>query len=296
MAIGYGLWLWLKPAESDYEAAKLGEMPDWLGFWSGFLDFPGVRQMIGIMRRKLFVLPLVGGLTVGVLAYRKEWVMMAFSVCAFLGYFLVAALVYHAGESEMIMENVLAPLGLIVSAVAMVTAFRGLLHRHWLVVPLVVLAFLFGLRLEGQKALFRYKLEVQEQFFRYAHRIGESKLVVETKCFPVDRYKIPWAIAPEAMLLSALNSPDSVMLVYQTEDPARVMALPDQEAHFLYAPFWEYRPLSALPARYFNFPHQGYHYLNAAAGALDSLLVCDPVAGLSEELREGGPITGGDRK
>jgi len=112
--------------------------------------------------------------------------------------------------------------------------------------------------------LYTDRLSYVDRVVTQAHRDGEKKCLIDSRCYPYDYALTPWDFAFETLLYSSLNGPDSSVSVFIKEPDVSRLCDSLQNAYDIFFGV-HYLPISfkptKLPAAYFKLPASGYQYL-----------------------------------
>ncbi len=194
-----------------------------------------------------FVLPLL----------RRGWAIGALVVVGCLGYVLLIAVTYHAGETAMMMEKNLLPLAtLIALPLVHEVVSRGPTFRAAAFVPFVLVLFLqfrviaFAARPAGERyaALSSLVGDLRAQ--------GLRKAIVPEADLQARRIGVVWALPFETLLIAALDGPGEALTAVPEACADEVAGI--EGVHLM--PWTSELPVAASNKNYFHLPHGPYRY------------------------------------
>jgi len=197
------------------------------------------------------------------LTLRKGILTFLFLVSYILGVSLLFWGNFRVGTSPATFENYYAVYGFFL-ALIFVSIFY--LPRRKNLVLLLSLPLLLGavIKIYHAHDMITYKDAYLKRIVNNARSKGESKCIIDSKCYPYDIAWDSWNIAFETLTISSLNSADSSVTVFIQNPEFAVMCDTMQHkkdvflgVHFL--PIWY--SSAQMPEGYFKLPAEGYSYL-----------------------------------
>lgn len=194
------------------------------------------------------------------LAWRKHWRLLVFFLSFSAGYALLVVLTYYKGESGLMIETYLPPLGLYTALVFVFLLFRKETEKTMLVIS----AFL--LLMCGHSIYYASHIQLErsnyfERLIAYGRKLPNKKYLLDEKNIPVALVKVPWALPFETLLYSALDSKDSAVTFSFTHPIDRYDSLLERKGMII-GPSW----LATWPYRndaHMSLPDKGYLKVNS---------------------------------
>ncbi len=173
----------------------LFDLPSWGYLTAYLLDFA----------KWMFYLAVV---CIAIMAYKRKWLMLLFFVSYSLAYSILVVLTYYKGESGLMIETYLPPLGLY-------TAFIFILLFSEKEKPKLMLGITLWLLFVSCRNIY-VSSEIQlrrtnyiERIIAYGTTLPNKKYILNEKNLPIDFLVVPWALPFETLLYSSLESKDS---------------------------------------------------------------------------------------
>ena len=210
--VPYLLKAWLTPSDS-YEGdqfAQLGTFATSLGRLTELYSFQFFLRESGYVH--LPALLVLAGLCLHYLQHRQTG-RLVLVLGSTLVFWLVTLVVYHRGDSDIMMEKNFLPLSAF-ALLALVYEWPALSRREWLLGGVAVLlgGCLLGVFLRSDP----YRARVDQLVQLVADcRSQQVRKAVLVRSQPVaDRLMVPWALSVETLMLSSLKGPAAAQTVY----------------------------------------------------------------------------------
>jgi|GEM_PF-1253792 len=139
-----------------------------------------------------------------VLIWKKKWLELLLFGVFFLAYPLLIVLTYYKGESGLMIETYLPPLGLF-TAMVFVHQFSAFNARKIFLAITCWLLFVSGRNIFLASSIQIERTDYLERLIDYGRNLPNKKYVIDEKNVPVDLVKVPWALPLETVLMSALH-------------------------------------------------------------------------------------------
>lgn len=195
------------------------------------------------------------GLTLFLIARRKQWVLLFWVSSAVTGYILLNVFTYYAGETAMFMEKNYLPLAILVAIPLMYEVH--LLPLRWqrlAMIPFVIVLFLQfrGITIASRQINERY--ERLAELINDIRRTSHEKVIVPEAEFAKRNIDPSWAIAFETMLISSHDGPERTITVVRENDPD--FDISNEKVHL--RPIHSQYPPDSLDSRYFDLQEGPY--------------------------------------
>jgi hypothetical protein len=129
----------------------------------------------------------------------------------------------------------------------------------------VVLIFLSGVfHVVSASAFYRNRLAYIGSLIRSVRTFPEKKFVITEKMVSRDQLNVNWALAPETLILSSLESPDSSVSLYINDEGGKIPGGTNLSDSLLFicAPWAKDLEIRRLDRRYFDLRHSPYRVLS----------------------------------
>jgi len=170
---------------------------------------------------------------------------------------------FKTGAPPAVFENYYAVYGFFIGLIFVFIFYHP---RRRNLVLLFSLPLLWGgvIRMYHAHDLFTSKISYLDKIVNEAHKKGETKCIIDSKCYPYDIAWDSWNTAFETLTYSSLKNKDSSVTVFiQNPEFARLCDSVQHQpnlflgVHFL--PLWY--SSAQMPEGYFKLPSTGYSYL-----------------------------------
>lgn len=290
------LWRLLSPPPSDYDIALAGNLENFKDILQSFWGRRGPTQLRIFLTVEYKILLYFIGLVLIALLGLRLWKKAFLLVGGLIAYGSLVGIVYQAGESHLIIENICAPFALF----AIVFFLKDILPRvpaRWThTAMLLILGFFMATRIWQRKRHLDYKFYWYDNMYTYSQLLGHSKLIMDDHRVN-ERFRIPWAMAVESTIYTTLKGAKHPLQIYPAADPGPFLEFPNDSSYFPYVPFWKTKAIPIPPNQYFNFQLKPVLYLNqdvtypegAGQGHLQAEMFNLEILGKDDviELREG---------
>jgi len=234
---------------SSYEGNLLGninEMREVLKNWRGLYPFTFVLHRI---QETYLMILLVAILALVMHAKRNAFFKFSILGVYIFGFFVLTAVIYHAGDCDAQMEKDFMPLSFML----------GILVLHWIdhernlfnrgASGTLVVAVFFHLFLMNKTARVYYeKLDFYQQIISQAQ--GHDKNLIP-KAMLSPTVFVNWPLSTETLMLSALEGPENSTTFFVAEHLPADLNISDSTL-FLYASWWPQFSTDQLPKHYFD--------------------------------------------
>ena len=210
---------------------------------------------------ELLFLPLLFMLIVNIalLISRKKWLMLLYYLGFFVGYFIVAAVTFQEGDSNMQMEKIYLPLTL---CSAMVFGRFFVLDRNWAPLSQIILVLLiiFGItRFQSVHKVFKNRVDYLNVMVDYAVDQNYAKLVIAEEQVNLDLMRFWWASGIETYMISVMRDKTKPRTVHITPTKEQIGEKDLSKENFIPTPFWPSWSYDHINRTYFNPPKEEYH-------------------------------------
>jgi hypothetical protein len=166
---------------------------------------------------------------------------------------MLIALTYYKGESGLMIETYLPPIGLF-TAVVFVHHFSKVTARQVFLILTCWLLFVSCRNIFLASSLQTERTNYLERLIDYGRTLPNKKYVIDDKNIPIDLVKVPWALPLETVLMSALNEQQgtvSFAIRAEGQDLTGQMKNPLEFIGPFWQPEWYFEndKLVALPAQ-----------------------------------------------
>ncbi len=264
--VPYLLKAWLTPAES-YEGDQFGQLAR---FGSSLARLPQLYSFEFFWRKSCWV-HLPGLLVLAGLCFfyirQREFGRLALVLGATLVFWLVTVVVYHRGDSDIMMEKNFLPLSAF-AFMALLYEWPRLPRPDWLLAGIGVLlgGCLLGIFLRSDP--YSKRVELLSRALADCRTQQVSKAVLVRNPPLADRVMVPWALSVETLLLSSVEGPANTQTLFWQEDAktARELARTTRPDQLLFTPFWLIYNAADLNPHYFGLPATRYAVIDYSRG------------------------------
>ncbi len=238
-------------------------MPEWsaipgiLATWREQPLYATGKYVIESLHPMLVIFPLV--CFTGLILNRKfrSAIFLLFST---LCYGLIIIIVYHQGESNLMLENIFLPVLifpslLVLREIWLAKRLAGLQFLGW-----TIIFILFASRISYQKAKLDYKHAWLENMIHYGLELDSRKIILDIDRVDEEFYGLSWAMGAESMLLSTIDFQGRSVAIHPTNDPPHFL----REFAYDYIPYTVYWPLRGFVDEkgLFDYKYGPMLYLN----------------------------------
>jgi hypothetical protein len=128
----------------------------------------------------------------------------------------------------------------------------------------LVLVFIFAVaHVVSGSRFFRERLAYIQSLVNTARHFPEKKFIIRESMIDRERLNVNWALAPETLILSSLDGPDSSVSMYINDTYGKVQEdlRLDDSLLFICAPWAQILEIRKLNKHYFNLKHSPYRVL-----------------------------------
>jgi hypothetical protein len=247
--------------ETTYEKDKIPDLKTLLAGFPHITGMPSYFYFRHFVRHYILSLVFLNLLSVGVMVYKREWMLASFYVLFNVGFIYLNIITYAKGESPLMYENYLTVLGLY-CAVPLTDILSGM-KRQRLAILLVIAVLSFNLKeIYAAKYPLTQKIEYLKRMTDSGREMPEKKYLISSRNFPWSYDWVSWSLPFESLLYSSLVSPDSAVTVCTASPVNQYDSLLDWKYIFLgppWSPTWFWT--TDLNLKYYALPAGTYKKL-----------------------------------
>ncbi len=263
----YGL-KFLSVDENSYEGQQMSPFKNLFAILADFRHTNSVHFFLKFVLKGVYILPIVLlGITSVFYLWKGEYLKLAYTSLATIGFFVLLMVVFSPGDSDVGMEKNLIPLWFFIAVPFVHDVlshdfktgfFRPVLFTVVLIAGLAGFhraTVIYGDRLNYMKEIIEVSTETTQS----------SKVIIEKKYLNQDRLSSTWSYANETLLLSSLKGPEHAKTLYLIDDPSQLKDFDILSKDvYLCVPFWIYWNYSSLNEDYFKLPDEPYVFLQSS--------------------------------
>lgn len=258
----YLLKMAMTPADS-YEGDQFAQLKTAFSTLGGIADVYSFRFFI----RTAFLLHLPG---LAVLVWltvhysrQRNWNRLGVLLGSTLTFLVVTIVVYHRGDSDIMMEKNFMPLSAF-PLLALLYEMRSMPQRRLIMTGLAVLLGWCLVGVAFRSGSYTNRLNTLTEMLQDCKEQNVNKAVIITEGRIGERLMVPWALSVETLMLSSLNSPNNSRTLYAqtTGEEARRLANETRPDQLLFTNFWLHYDPKSLNGRYFNLRNAPYAVLD----------------------------------
>jgi hypothetical protein len=120
------------------------------------------------------------------------------------------------------------------------------------------------------------RLSYLRELIREVRHFPEKKFIIRESIVDRERIKVNWGLAPETLILSSLESPDSSVSIYINDEYGKIKDGTNlgDSLLFICAPWAQDLEIRRLNKRYFNLEHSAYRMLSETDLILGNEIPC----------------------
>ncbi len=251
--------------ETSYEGVFLSNLTGMSFTWNAFFNYYSAKFFVNRITGLYFWLVLVFMFLLGYLIWKKEFVKLGFIVLSTFGIFSLLIIIYHEGDSNIMMERSFLPLVPII----VIPFFNEVLtiydkYQNLTVVILVITILFTGIiRLTSEGYQFRSRLNRVEKLINKTEEYNSRKFILKKTSENIRTSIVPWPFSFTTLIISSLEDKSATKTIFLYDDPAKYEKYVGiRSPYFLGAPFWLELPVSMLNPDYFTLSDEPYILLD----------------------------------
>jgi hypothetical protein len=234
--------------EAQYSALTSGSGSD------SFLK-SGALNFLKIHFTHFYWLPELAGLIVFVwLVFRREYVKSVVLLLGVVGYVLIAAITFRAGDSSIMIERAFLPACFMINLAMADLLFRLNPRIRWIPVVLVLFFTVFGIRyINAGCLMYKKRVAYLDALVQRGIKGENDKYILDQGQADKEKILVPWALGAETLIYSKFRYDRCVTITMEPEacpgDYARIikeLCLPVGELNSEYFALSD-KPYSPLP-------------------------------------------------
>ena len=213
-------------------------------------------------RTNIYSLPLLLlGISTAIYVYHKKWLLLTFQLLFIIGFFLITAITFHNGDSDMSMEARFAPLYFFIALPLFAIAKENMkVFTLTFTITILMLGYslavIYNTGIDGYSSRLDYLTSIVN---KAAITYPNKKFIVKFNDLNKDKLLVVWGSSYETMLLSTLNDPKNCVSLFIEEDNVNLREQVYTEKDlFLYTTWWAYHSQNELNKERFDLKELPY--------------------------------------
>ena len=273
LTVGASILLWkaIRPPPSAYDVAQASNLENFREILGNFWSRPGPIQLRHLLTGDLQILLYFNAIVIAALLLLRKWKKAFLLAGGLFTYATLIGIVYQAGDSTLILENICGPFALFGSIFFLLDILPSIRIQWTHTGILLLLGFLLATRVWHRKQHIDYKFYWFDNMLTYSQELGQYKLVIDEHKINTYRYGVPWAMAIESTIYTTLRGTETPLQIFPYTNPAELTDHPNADNLFPNVRFALMRHIPDPPNQYFNFQRGPIIYLNEDISYPDSL-------------------------
>jgi hypothetical protein len=246
--------------EDTYEGAFLSELAVTPLTWSGFFNSYSTQFFLDRITGMYFWLTAMFSILIGYLIWKKEYIRFLFIFISTLGILCLLLIVYHKGDSDIMMERCFLPLVPIVAIpFSNELIVRGKINQVPVIVFIITIMVVGTIRINREGHHFRLKLSNLTELIKKTEVAENRKFLLKRSDKQLENIIIPWTFSFTTMVISSMESKDDTKTIHLYDDLTRYEEyLQHKTDIFLGTTFWLEWSMDMLNTDYFTLIDEPY--------------------------------------
>ncbi len=264
LTVGASILLWraIRPPPSEYDIAQASNLENFREILQSFWSRSGPIQLRNLLTRDLQIMLYFNAIVLAALLLLGKWKKAILLLGGLVTYGTLVGIVYQAGDSNLILENICGPFALFGSIFFLLDVLPRIPVRWTHTAILLLLGLLLATRVWQRKRHLDYKFYWLDNMYAYSQELGQYKLVIDEDRINTNRYGVPWAMAIESTIYTTLRGAAHPLQIFPAPEPALLTDHPDAQNLFPCVSFARLRAIPDPPNQYFNFQRGPIIYVN----------------------------------
>ncbi len=243
-------------------------------FFNGFGDFftrlgnlseSGSLKFLNLKLFNIYLFPLI--IMISTIIWhiiRKQFLKLALYVSAIAFFLLIIFTTFNFPFRHFIQEKNIMGLNIFLLIPFLnEVSFGKKQGNRWMLVFLIVMFVAGSIHVIAGSAFHRERLNYIRKLITVARGLPEKKFILNENLVDHETLSVNWGLAPETLILSSLESPDSSLTIYINDASGKLRSNPDHTDTTLLicAPWVQELTTTLLNKKYFNIDHSGYRFL-----------------------------------
>lgn len=243
-------------------------------FFSGFGDFftrlenlsdSGSLQFFNLKLFNIYLFPLLlAVITLVWYIVKKQFFKLALYLIALTLFLLIIFTTFNIPFRHFIQEKNIMGLNIFLLIPFLnEVAFGKKKDNRWMTVFLVLMFLAGTIHVIAGSTFHRDRLNYIRKLISVARELPEKKFILNENLVDQVALSVNWGLAPETLILSSIESPDSSVTIYINDASGKLKENLDlsDTTLLICAPWAQDLSSSMLNKNYFNIDHSGYRFL-----------------------------------
>lgn len=250
------------PADS-YSGKKIPELSAFVNYVPHIFTLPSYIFFSEFVMVYYKVLIFLFFLLLIVFAFQKRFLILTFYSLFFLAFIILILITFRFGESPIMQENYYILFGIFI-AVPLSFEILKKIPKTFAILSIIFLLSYSDYKIWKSHFQISQRNGYIERIITYGRTFDEKKFIVNDQNIDWNFICADWALSFESLLLSTIQSPDSAVTFYTTQNIHEYDSLLSNKNLFIgadFAPFWF--TSNSLNQKYFRLKNTVYRKLNS---------------------------------